>query len=343
MARKTRQTRITSSEKTARINPSNLQLKRDFLVYMKSLQRSAGTIKGYSSDLDIVMTYILDELDNKAFHKLTKRDLIGFQNWMVDRGMSSARIRRIKAAISSLSAFIEDLLDDEPEYDGYKSIVRKIANPPLTPVREKTVWSDAELESLLDQLTKDGEYAKACYVALGMYSGRRKSELARFKMTDFDAGHVVCNGALYRSDPILTKGNRMLECYTLKSRFDPYLENWKRDRVERGIDSEWLFPKADNPAEHIDVSTLNSWAQTFSRMTGRDWYAHSLRHYFVSALSRAGIPDSVVIDIIGWKSADMRKIYDDNPKDDRLARYFGEVDILGGDAVMLGDMNRRDG
>ena len=176
-------------------------------------------------------------------------------------------------------------------------------------------------------MTEAGEYEKACYIALAMYGGRRKSELCRFKVSDFADDRVVCSGALYKSAPILTKGNKYLECYTLKKKFDPYFNRWMQYRLEHGIDSEWLFPRADNPSEHVEISTLNSWANTFSRMTGRDWYAHSLRHYFVSALSKAGIPDGVVVEIMGWSSAEMFSVYNDNPKDDRIAMYFNDGDI----------------
>lgn len=328
MARKTNQIKITSPEKTALINKSNMQLKNDFMLYLKSVQKSPGTIAGYDSDLTIVFTYILDELGNKDFQKLTKRDLITMQNWLVQNGSSSARIRRLKSAISSLSNYCENILaDDDPEFAGYRSIVRKIENPPLSPVREKTVWTDEELQHLLDVLTERGEYEKACYVALAMYGGRRKAELCRFRVSDFDDDRVVCSGALYKSAPILTKGNKYLECYTLKKKFDPYLKNWIQYRNDNDIQSEWLFPKRDNPNEHIEISTVNRWANQFSEITGRDWYAHSLRHFFVSALSRAGIPDSIVVQIIGWSSSEMFKIYDDNPKDDRIAMYFSDGDI----------------
>lgn len=328
MPRKTKQVRITSPEKMEKINKSNMRLKNDFLLYLRSVQRSEGTISGYDSDLNIVMSYIYDELDNKDFQKLTKRDLIAFQNWLVTNGMSSARIRRLKSAISSLSNYCELILaDDDPEFQGYRSIVRKIENPPLMPVREKTIWTDEELENLLAVLTEKREYEKACYVALAMYGGRRKAELCRFKVSDFDESRVVCDGALYKSAPILTKGNKYLECYTLKKKFDPYLQNWMQYRTEHGIDGVWLFPKHGCPEEHIELSTANSWALTFSRLTGRDWYAHSLRHYFVSALSRAGIPDGIVVQILGWSSSEMFKIYDDNPKDDRIAMYFSNGDI----------------
>lgn len=310
------------------VNKSNMRLKKDFLLYLKSLKRSPGTITGYESDLNIVFVYILDELGNKDFSKLTKRDLISFQNWLVENDISSARIRRLKSAISSLSNYVESILsDDDPEFAGYRSIVRKIENPPLAPVREKTVWGDDELEHLLDALTERGEYEKACFAALAMYGGRRKAELCRFKVSDFIDSHVVCNGALYKSDPILTKGGKYLECFTLKKKFDPYLERWLTWREENGINSIWLFPKHDDCSQHIQVSTVNSWANTFSRITGRDWYAHSLRHFFVSALLKAGIPDNVVVDIMGWSTSEMVKVYNDNPKDERIAMYFADGDI----------------
>lgn len=328
MPRHTSYEKITSPDKTAMINKSNLKLKDDFLLYLKSIQRSPGTIAGYDSDLLIVFTYILDNLDNKDFSKLSKRDLIGFQNWLVQKGTSSARIRRLKAAISSLSNYCENILEgDDPEFENYRSIVRKIENPPLQPVREKVVWTEGELEDLLKILVDKKEFDKACFVALAMFGGRRKAELCRFKVSDFNEDHLVCDGALYKSSPIQTKGNKYLECYTLAKKFKPYLDMWMTYREQNGIESEWLFPKKLEPKEHIEPATVSSWADSISRITKRDFYFHSLRHYYCSALIRAGIPDSVVVSIIGWSSSEMLKIYDDNPKDERIASFFKDGDI----------------
>lgn len=339
MARKTIMTKITSPEKTAQINKNNLRLKDDFLAYLKSMQCSEGTIFGYNNDLLIVFTYVLENLGNKDFQRITKRDFISLQNWLVAKGNSSARIRRIKAAISSLSNYCEEILaDDDPAFAGYRSIIRKIKNPPLQTVREKTVWEDAELEALLDKLTDLGRWEQACFVALGMYGGRRKSEMCRFKVSDFNEDRLVCDGALYKSAPILTKGNKYLECYTLAKKFKPYLDNWMKYRQESGIQSEWLFPDINDYSQPLRITTINSWAKTFSRLTGRDFYAHSLRHYFVSALSRAGIPDNVVVQIIGWTSSEMFNIYNDNSKDDQIAQYFKDGDIAVPTKVGFGDI-----
>lgn len=339
MPRKTKRTQITSQEKMAQINKNNLQLKEDFLLYLQSIQRSPGTIAGYESDLNIVFTYVLDNLGNKDFQAISKRDLIRLQNWMVQQELSPARIRRLKAAISSLSNYCENILsDDDPEFEGFRSIVRKIENPPLRPVREKTVWDEDELQALLDMLTDRKEYEKACYVALAMYGGRRKSEIARFKLSDFNEDKLVCGGSLYKSDPILTKGNKYLNCYTLAKKFQPYLDRWMDARKDRGIESEWLFPSHTNPADQISTTILDNWAEQFSRMTGKDFYPHSLRHFYVTSLSRAGIPDSVCVLILGWSDPKMFQIYNDQESEELLDKYFGAEGIKEVKATSLSDL-----
>ena len=333
MGRKTVMIRTTNPEKTAKINKNNLQLKDDFLMYLKSVQRSPGTINGYDNDLLIVFTYIMEELGNKDFQKLSKRDIVRIQNWLIEKGNSSARIRRVKSAISSLSNYCENILaDDDPDFDGYRSIVRKIENPPLAPVREKTVWEDEELENLLNTLVEQNKYEQACFLALGMYSGRRKAELCRFKVSDFDEDKLVFGGAMYKSAPIKTKGRgggKMINCYTLAKDFKPYLSMWLAERARLGIESDWLFPNRTNPSEHIPISTANSFAETYTRLSGKQGYIHSLRHRLTTSLSKAGIPDSVIQKIIAWESADMVSVYKDIDADEEIGQYFkdGEISV----------------
>lgn len=333
MARKTRMNNLTSPELLAQVNPENMRLKNDFLNYLRSVQRSPGTIAGYSNDLDIFFVWVLQNARNKFFVNVTKRDIIAYQSWLINSNENSpARVRRLKAALSSLSNFVESILDEEPEFKGFRSIVRKIENPALQPVREKTVWSDDDIEAILSELVESKKYEIACFVALGVYSGRRKSELCRFRVSDFAKSRLVCGGSLYKSAPILTKGNKMLECYTLAHKFQPYLDLWMKYRGENCIESEWLFPSKADYSQHLGLSTVNSWADTLTRMTGRDFYFHALRHHYCSFLVRAGIPDSVIVDIVGWSSSEMLKIYDDNPKDDRLSMYFTKDGIVSGQA-----------
>lgn len=340
MGRSTKMNSITSEAKLMQVNPENTQLLHDFLDYLRSVQRSETTIHGYENDIQIAWVWCLENNSNKFFVDWTKRNIVAYQNWLLNSNNNSpARIRRLKASLSSLSNFIESVLDDE--YPNFRNIINKVENPVNRPVREKTVWEDDELEDLLDKLTERRSYEKACFLALAMYSGRRKAELCRFKVSDFDDDKLVCDGALYKSSPIKTKGRgggKMIACYTLAKRFKPYLDLWIKNRKELGIDSEWLFPNPKDSSECISISTINSWSNTFTRLSGKPAYIHSLRHYFTTSLAKAGIPDGVIQSLVAWESSDMVRIYKDIDADEEIGMYFKNGEIAVPDKKGFGDI-----
>lgn len=330
MSRKTKMNSITSPELLAQVNPDNKQLLDDFINYLRSVQRSETTISSYKNDIEIAWVWGLEHNKNIYFVDWTKRNIVAYQNWLLNTNENSpSRIRRLKAALSSLSNFICNVLDDE--YPNFKNIINKVENPVNKPVREKTVWEDSELEGLLTKLVEKKKYDKACYLALGMYSGRRKSELCRFKVSDFDDAHLTCGGALWKSSPIKTKGmggGKYICCYVLANKFRPYLELWIEERKRTGVESEWLFPEKQTPSEHVQISTVNSWARTYSNLSGKPCYIHSLRHYFTTSLARAGLPDSVIQTIVAWESSDMVRVYKDIDSDEEIGMYFKDGDIF---------------
>lgn len=329
MPRKTKRNTITSPELIAQINSENTMLVSDFLDYLQSTQKSETTIDVYKNDLEIAFVWALKYNNNRAFTSWTKREIVRLQNWLVnENGNSPARVRRIKATLSSLSNFIESVLDED--YPDFRNIIHKVESPVAQPVREKTVLNDEQLSELLKKLSGDGEHEKACMLALAMCSGRRKSELVRFKANYFDDKNIIY-GSLYKTpETVKTKGRgkgKFLYCYTLAKKFKPYFEAWMNQRKENGIESEWLFPLKSDPTQHMNAQTLNSWAQTFTRLLGVDFYWHSLRHFFTTDLVRSGLPDGVIQDIIGWSSADMLRLYTDIPVDEQLGKYFDENGI----------------
>ena len=340
MARSTKMNSITSPELLRQVNPKNKQLLADFLDYLRSVQRSETTIAGYDNDIQIAWVWCLQNNDNKFFVDWTKRNIVAYQNWLLNNNENSpARIRRLKAALSSLSNYIEGVLDDE--FPNFRNIINKVENPVNRPVREKTVWEDEELDDLLEKLVERADYEKACYLALAMYSRRRKSELCRFRVTDFTDERLVCGGALYKSAPIKTKGQgggKVIPCYTLAKKFKPYLDYWIDYRKRHGIESEWLFPNKKNPKEYVPISTINSWSNTFSRISGRPAYIHSLRHYFTTSLAKAGIPDGVIQSIVAWESSDMVRLYTDLDADEQIGMYFQDGDIVVPDKKGLSDI-----
>ena len=176
---------ITSEEKLKKVNPENLELETDYLEYLSSIGRAKSTIYQYRQNLHVFWCWNLEYNNNKFFVDLKKRELSKFQNHTINEwGWSPKRVRNVKATISSLSNFIENILDDE--YEGYKPIVKKIENPADTTVRTKTVFKLFELQKLLDYLVENKQYMKACVLSLAMNNGRRKAEIPRFKVNYFD-------------------------------------------------------------------------------------------------------------------------------------------------------------
>ena len=330
MGRATKKNVLTSAEEIAAVNPENTRLISDYLDYLKSTQKSPTTIAVYKNDLEICMVWALHHNSNRFFIDWKKRDIISLQNWLVNENENSpARVRRIKAVLSSMSNYIETILDED--YPGFRNIIHKVESPVARAVREKTVLDMEQIDSLLHTLIKNGDYEKACMLALAVCSGRRKSELVRFKVDDFKDENLVCDGALYKtSEPMKTKGRglgKFIYCYTLSKGFKPYLDMWLKQRDERGVSSEWLFPMASDNSKQMSANTLNSWAKTLGRMLGVDFYWHCARHLFCTNLVRAGLPDSVIQEIVGWTSADMVKVYTDIESEEQIAMWFKDGDI----------------
>lgn len=252
-------------------------------------------------------------------------------------------MRRVKSTLSSLSNYVENMLDDE--FEGFRPIVRKIENPVNEKVFTKTVLEDEQLEKLLNTLVEKKKYDKACMLALAMNSGRRKSELPRFKVSYFDDENIIY-GSLYKTpEQVKTKGRgsrgKMLTLYVLSKPFKPYLDLWMNYRKENGIESEWLFPKKVN-GEYVDepmeAKTLDSWADTFGNILGVDFYFHSLRHFFTTACSRSGLPDDVIQMLIGWSSLDMVTVYKDISADEQFEKYFADGGIKNVEQKSLSDL-----
>lgn len=343
MARTTVYNSICSSEILEQIDKQNKYLKTEFLDYLKSVDKATSTINQYGHDLNIFFCWNYIFNNNKPFVEITKRDFAKFQSNAINEWKwSPNRIRRVKAVISSLSNFIENILDEEDEFKNYRSLIRKIESPINIPVREKTIFKPEELQHLLNILVEKKRYEAACALSLAMCSARRKAELTRFKVSYFDEKNVIY-GSLYKTpEKVVTKGRsskgKLLYLYTLKAPFDPYLNLWLDERKEKGIESEWLFPKNTNLSEHVSIDTFDNWAESFTKLIGKDFYWHSIRHYATTEFRKNDLPTDVIQEIIGWESADMVNLYTDLSADDKIGKYFDENGIKEIKSTTLADL-----
>ena len=328
---------LVTAEKWERVSQQNKDLLKDFLDYLKATDRSPQTRFQYEQQLKIFFCYVEEHLGNKFFVDLRKKDLVKFSFWLqTELKVSGARISTLKSCISSLSNYIEEVLDDE--YEGFRNIssVIKISNK--EPVRDKTVMSEEAMWDCLRTLVEQKRYELACYFALLISSGMRKSEAIQMKISYFTEKNKVLKGMFYLTPFIRTKGKgekgKLLQKYIIVKTFQPYFDLWMQERKEKGIQSEWLFVtyKDGNYVPAV-VSTVNSWANIISRITGLDYYNHSSRHFFTTYLKEQDFTDTEIQTLVGWASLDMVRRYDDHTNEqqlegalDKFSKAFGMDD-----------------
>ena len=319
---------IVTPEKWTKVNPENIQLGEDFLEYLQSIDRSPDTIKGYRNDLKIFWVWCLDFNGNKYFPELTKREVAKFQNYALNTwNWGSSRMRRVKSCLSSLSNYIQDILDDEKEFENYKPIIRKIENPAKTARREKTVLTDEHVDGLLETLVERKEYEGACAIAIAAYSGMRHGELLQMRPDFFNDDHFVYD-SMWKTDKVRAKGHGkdglQLNKFILYGA-KRYIDLWMNERKEKGINSEWMFVTVTvNGLERIwrKRKDTSSWVKQCTEILGVDFYLHSLRHYTCTKLHRMNLPAHVIQEFFGWASSEMLQIYNDLTAEDEFGKYF---------------------
>lgn len=328
MSRSTVYNNIVTTEKLLHVNPENITLGEDWLEYLQSVDRSPQTIQAYRNDLKIFWIWCLDYNGNKYFPELTKREVAKFQNYALNTwNWSSSRMRRVKSCLSSLSNYIQDILDDEKEFENYKPIIRKIENPAKTARREKTVLTDKQVDGLLDTLVERKKYECACAIAIAAYFGMRHGELLQMRPDFFNDDHFVYD-SMWKTDKVRAKGHGkdglQLNKFVLYGA-KRYIDLWINERNRRGIDSEWMFVTVTaNGTERIwkKRKDTSSWVKQCTEILGVDFYLHSLRHYTCTKLHRMNLPAHVIQEFFGWASSEMLQIYNDLTAEDEFGKYF---------------------
>jgi integrase len=311
------------------VSKQNRQLVKEFIDYCKANDRSAQTIKQYEAQLKVFFCWNYNENDDKFFIDLKKRDFVRYLGYLRGLGLSSNRVASLKSAISSLANCIEVL--DEDLYPNFRNLIKSLEPVHKTPVREKTVLTDEQVEECLNKLLEQNQCQIACALALSLASGMRKAELTRMKVEFFDEKHLVFDDKMYKTGIIKTKGHgssgKQIPKYVLRDKFQPYFDAWMKQRAERGIESPWLFVTAgEGKFIQATVSQMNTYAEKIGALMGVPFYFHCMRHLWTSNMQRAGFPDSVIAEIQSWESLEMVKRYSDIPTEERLAQFFNGED-----------------
>jgi site-specific recombinase XerD len=319
MSRETYKQIITSPEKWEEVNIKNRKLMDSFLEE-KDTRCSSETVGGYRSDLSIFFTYVLDNLENKFFVDIRKVEFLQFFSFCVNRlgWKGSARFNRMRSCLSSLSNYVERVMDDE--YPTYRNIVLKaVQTMPKAIAREKTVLSEDQVNMLLKWLVVEKRFQEACLISLAVASGARISELLRIHTDIIDPKNLAYSDIFIETSKMIktkgrTKTGDMKFKYIIKDLFMPYYDLWmpEREKIMKKNNKEHNCIFITQDGEPATLSTIRYWIPMWEEYLNVNIYMHSMRHYTVTFLTKIGLPTDLIIEIMGWKSGEaMYKIYND--------------------------------
>lgn len=258
----------------------NKDLIDDFLLELKSQGKSEGTVRQYFNDLRIICIYIHDELGNKEFHKLKKKHFRNMVLFFKEKGMSNARVNRLKSSVSSMLEFASN----EEDYEDLMEInyASKIKGLQKESVRDIVFLDWNEVEIIYNELKSQERYQESLLLALAIDSAGRRNELFQVKKDS------ITEDGSFTNEVIGKRGKKFRLMYNdlTKEAYNLYMEQ----RGEDNIDSLWIIGKGENkrPATYDALyNRVVSWRKILLDKTGeyKELNAHSWRHISLELLS----------------------------------------------------------
>lgn len=296
------------------VNLKNRKLMADFLKQSTNL--SDQTLKQYESALRIFFWYLKENCEDKHITEVRPRDFLAYQNYLVERGMSSSGVRLKRSAISSLNSYIETYYaEDFPNWRSF--INKKIVAPPQSFVHEKEPLSLDEYKHLCEVLLEQKMYQQLAYISFSFSTGARRAEVRQLlkEVINYEGKTFEVDGkqvTTYLSHPIRCKGrgkNGKVRKLQFGQEAMDYLKLWIE---HRGNDEcPFVFTAGSKNVKQVSEGTFNSWSDKyFEPIVGRRFHPHLLRETRATTLTvEQGKDISVAQKLLGHNSSETTQLY----------------------------------
>ncbi len=324
-----------TNEQWLLVNKENREIVKDFLE--QSTQLSSYTLGQYESALKIYFWFIKENCDDRAFYDIKARDFLKYQNFLVNRGLSSSAIKLKRSVVSSLNGYI--LLYYEDEYKTFKNYIsKKIPNPPSAFVNKKEPLTLAEYKNLCEKLEEKELWQQLAYLKFSFSTSARRNEVRQLlknvvdseplvkdvEIRDKEGNKQIVQSVSYLSGDIRCKGKGKVGLVR-KLQFDQStmdaIKKWLEIRGED--DCPYVFvTKSGKNIKQIALETPNLWCdEIFEPIVGRRVHPHLLRESRATSLVvELGKDISVAQKLLGHKSSQTTEIYvirqDENASDE---------------------------
>jgi integrase len=298
--------------------------------FLNQAHLSPQTLSQYRSALFQFFKFVFDECDNKPITDLKPRDALKYQNFLINRDLSSSAVKFKRSAVSSLCGYIELYYSDE--YPLFRNIYnKKIPNPSKSFKNEKQPLTKEEFDTLVSALKEREEWQMVAYILFSYSSGCRRSEsvqLLKEVITYNKAKDKEGNEKkYYYTHPIRCKGKGregLIRRLILGEDAMEAIVKWLEIRGED--DCEYVFVKKTKTGKinQLSTSALNYWCQEiFSDIVGRRVHPHQLRSTRATHLVALDGKDiKSAQKLLGHSSSETTEIYVVRNTDDDIDDAF---------------------
>lgn len=310
------------------IKEENKQFVSEFL---NQAHLSPQTLSQYKSGLYQFFKFVHDQCGNKLITDLKPRDALKYQNYLINRDLSSSAVKFKRSAVSSLCGYIE--LYYAEEFPLFRNIYnKKIPNPAKVNRHEKIPLNEEEFFNLIEVLTEREEWQMVAYLLFTYETGCRRGEsrllLREFvtykKAVDKKTGE---DKQYYFTNEIRCKGRGRegkVRKFPVSEIAMEALKKWHEERGEDDCPYMFVRKTKDGKVNHLSASTFNYWCtEIFAEIVGKRVHPHLLRSSKATNLSLYGNKSIDAIQaLLGHNSPDTTKIYIVKDGEDELDELF---------------------
>lgn len=261
-------------------------------------QRTVQTKKQYTSALRQFGWYLYNELNNKEYWKITKREANNYVNYLLDLNMSSSAIGLKKSALSSLNNYIETyIVDDDKNYSSFRNFMRGLKPVDKTITNDKSqVITIDEYNHAIKELEKRNMLLEVAWLSMAFYTGSRRNEIRQLK-TEIVNYKIEENATYITSHIIRGKGKgQMGKVFSVNIPLNA-LRHASYYVETRGFEHEYIFSYKDKRGAESVI--YESWAndfcdKTLSKILGRKITPHVLRHSSITMYLEKGVDIDIV-------------------------------------------------
>lgn len=171
------------------VNKFNRDMVQDYLDNQADL--SAKTRPAYRSGLRVFFVWVKDNLKDKDFTQIKKKEFQKYLNWLTNRGLSDSAIRFKKSCVSTFCNYV--MMMYEEEYPTFRNFTVGLKVVQTGYVHEKVPLTPDEYLNLCQELEHREEWQKLAYLVFSYSTGCRRAEARQLlkEVVDYPAKEKV--------------------------------------------------------------------------------------------------------------------------------------------------------